>query len=269
MNRPHEEEFYVGYMPKAPKGQGRFLMMVVLLLLLLAPLLAWQIARSQNAFGPGTFEYGVVRPYEGWVVEEPFPMLRLERPFGKTEEAFSLYTLVLFGKRNAAEMVAGLQGKKVFLEGTLIHRDDQVMIEVVSDSLKILDQETQPNSGPVGVEMSEVVLLGEIVDSKCFLGVMKPANLKPHKACAIRCISSGIPPVLVVRDGRDTPRYFLLATADGKSINKDILHLVAEPVKVTGRVVTFDNLNVLYADVADFELYTAPEPAPERKELNE
>ena len=41
---------------------------------------------------------------------------------------------------------------------------------------------------------------GEIVDPKCFFGVMKPGEGKPHKDCAIRCILGGIPPVLKVTD---------------------------------------------------------------------
>ena len=31
----------------------------------------------------------------------------------------------------------------------------------------------------------------------CFLGVMKPGRSKPHRACAVRCISGGIPPFKV------------------------------------------------------------------------
>ena len=42
-------------------------------------------------------------------------------------------------------------------------------------------------------------LRGEIVDSKCYLGAMKPGDQKTHKACATLCIRGGIPPVLVER----------------------------------------------------------------------
>lgn len=56
---------------------------------------------------------------------------------------------------------------------------------------------------PIGayLELGETTLKGEIVDSKCYLGVMNPGNLKAHRACAINCIQGGVPPVLLVRDG--------------------------------------------------------------------
>jgi hypothetical protein len=41
---------------------------------------------------------------------------------------------------------------------------------------------------------------GEIVDSKCFLGVMVPGSGKTHKDCASLCLRGGIPPALYVRD---------------------------------------------------------------------
>jgi len=50
----------------------------------------------------------------------------------------------------------------------------------------------------VGQSFAQQKPVGEIVDSKC-LGVMTPGQLTTHRACAIRCISGGIPPVLHVR----------------------------------------------------------------------
>ena len=93
-----------------------------------------------------------------------------------------------------------------------------------------------------------MTLVGEIVDSKCFLGVMKPGNSKPHRACAARCISGGIPPVLLVRDKQGNPTYFLLVSSAGESVNDAVLDLVAEPVEITGRVMRHGDLLVLHAD---------------------
>ena len=44
-----------------------------------------------------------------------------------------------------------------------------------------------------------VMLRGEIVDSKCYLGVMNPGEGTVHRDCAARCLSGGLPPMLVVR----------------------------------------------------------------------
>lgn len=42
-----------------------------------------------------------------------------------------------------------------------------------------------------------VTLDGELVDSKCYLGTMKPGDGKTHKSCAILCLRGGIPPLFV------------------------------------------------------------------------
>jgi len=86
------------------------------------------------------------------------------------------------------------------------------------------------------------------VDSKCFLGVMNPGQLAPHRACAIRCISGGCPPVLLVRRERGPPLYLLLVSAGGASVNKQVLDLVAEPVEITGEIEQQGDLLILRAD---------------------
>src|SRR5947207_1819862 len=91
-------------------------------------------------------------------------------------------------------------------------------------------------------------LVGEIVDSKCFLGVMNPGQLTPHRACAIRCISGGVPPVLVVRQKNGPAIYLLLVASDGKPV----LDIVAEPVEITGEVEREGDLLILRADPATY-----------------
>jgi hypothetical protein len=91
------------------------------------------------------------------------------------------------------------------------------------------------------------------VDSKCYLGVMKPGHLKPHRACAARCISGGVPPVLLVRDLEGSASYLLLADADGRAVNSRVQDLVAEPVRIRGEVRRFDDLLVLFADPDTYE----------------
>ena len=93
---------------------------------------------------------------------------------------------------------------------------------------------------PAQVALGRQLLRGEIVDSKCWFGVMKPAQGKAHKDCAIRCISGGAPPAFVVRsagaDGRERTLVLLLAATDGAPLGPRILDLVAEPVEIAGEV---------------------------------
>ena len=101
---------------------------------------------------------------------------------------------------------------------------------------------------PLGVH----TLVGRIVDSQCYLGIMKPGIGKPHRACAVRCISGGIPPVFVVADGRGPAAYLMLVGADGRAVNAEVLEMVDEPLEITGEVERQGDLLVLKADPATY-----------------
>ena len=90
------------------------------------------------------------------------------------------------------------------------------------------------------------------MDSKCYLGVMNPGQLTTHRGCAIRCISGGIPPVLLVRQTNGPALYFLLVSRDGKPMNKQVLNMVAEPVQITGEVERQGELLIVRADPATY-----------------
>lgn len=82
---------------------------------------------------------------------------------------------------------------------------------------------------------------------------MNPGQLTPHRACAIRCISGGIPPVLLVRQKHGPAIYLLLVSTDGMPVNKQVLDMVAEPVKITGEVERQGEMLILRADPASYE----------------
>ena len=83
---------------------------------------------------------------------------------------------------------------------------------------------------------------------------MNPGEGKPHRACAVRCIAGGIPPLLVVEPtGRRRPSRVLLTGPGGRAINAEVLDYVAEPVRVTGELERLDGRLVLEADPAEIE----------------
>ena len=248
MNYNDRDDFYVGYLPAAPAALARWLKPRIFLLVLVPVVLAALLSVAQGPFAASVFEFGHPRDFEGEIVENPYPMIRLERPGqGLEPAANSHYFLVSFGKAGARAAVKGLEGRRVRLRGQLIYRDDQTMIELDSHTpiQPLADQ--GPVRSPHRRELGEMTLVGEIVDSKCFLGVMNPGNLKTHKACAVRCISGGVPPVLLVRDSH-TAHYFLLVSESGRQVNRSVLDLVGEPVEIRGRVSRFDDLYLLSAD---------------------
>lgn len=234
-------EFYVGYQKEMPDSIARFLRRRVALVLAGVVVLAAGLAASQRPFGKGRFEFGTVRTFEGLVNLHPYPTLLLAKPDGVQ----SRFLLVAPGKFGATSLFEAWNGRRVKLEGTLIERDGRSMLEVVPDSVSSSDtSEYSIDERLVG----PFTLRGEIVDSKCYLGVMKPGNLKPHKSCAIRCISGGIPPVLLVRDAEGNAQYFVLTGANGEPLNEFVIPYVAEPVEVSGDVIRTDDLYVLKID---------------------
>lgn len=130
------------------------------------------------------------------------------------------------------------------------------MIEARPESIQLADRpipSLQSSNTPSlpSVAMS-VTLKGEIVDSKCYLGVMNPGSLTPHRGCAVRCISGGIPPILLVRQEKGPPLYFLLVSSDGSPVNKQVLDMVAAPVEITGNIVRQGELSILRADPSTY-----------------
>ena len=239
------DDFYIGYQRQAPAGLGRFLRRVVVALLLAGSVVAVTLAALQGRFDPGVFEFGVVRDFEGTIQARPHPLLLVDRP-GEGAGEPSRFFLVAAGKHGADADIAGLDGRRARLRGTLIHRQGQTMVEVVAGSIEAIGV---PGAGTgAAIDLGIQTLRGEIVDSKCYLGVMKPGRGKPHRACAKLCIRGGIPPVLRVVTDSGEYRHLLLTDEAGGAVNDRVLDLVAEPVEITGRVLRTGDLLMLRAD---------------------
>ncbi len=236
------DAFYIGYQKEMPPKIASFLRTRIIGLFALAIAVGIAIVRAQHPFPASRFEFGKYRDFEGIISARPYPTLILCEP----EAACSRYFLVQAGKHGAQSLFSDKDGQRVRLRGSLIYRDDQHMIEV--DASSVLLSGAMAQAGTNVQELGTFTLRGEIVDSKCFLGVMNPGNLKTHKACAIRCISGGCPPVLVVRDEKGMAEYFVLASVAGGPLGPEILDFVAEPVEIAGDVEKRDNQLVLKID---------------------
>ena len=199
------DEFYIGYEPQMPDGLARRVRRVTLGVLAIALMMPAVLVYSEDRFAAAVFEYGRVRSFSGQIVEFPYPALMST----DTNGALTTHWLVGPGKRGAADVVRGRDGQRVQLSGTLIYRDRDSMIEVVPDSLVGIgsgERALEPlQSGGV------VNVIGEIVDSKCHLGVMRPGEGPTHRDCAVRCLLGRIPPMFVPRDRGDLERVPLVA----------------------------------------------------------
>lgn len=203
-------DFFIGYLPHMPSALGPLVKRAAVALVLLGLALALLLVAGQSPFAESTFAYGQVRQYTGRFDVWPYPMLHA--PQGR-------FLLVAPGKHG---LVLPFDQTIVTLSGTVARRGKDQLLEVIPSSV------TPHHAAPAEPtrDLGSVELAGEIVDSKCYLGVMNPGQGKVHRDCATRCISGGVPPALLV-DGR-----VVLLVAERRAI----LPLIGQPVQVQGRL---------------------------------
>src|SRR5262245_24207416 len=179
------DEFYIGWEAKAAPAIGKAVRKVVVVLLSLAVFTSVVLAVSQRMIGQSVFEWGTSKTFSGILQTQPYPHLLVPRPGNAGGlPQFSTYYLVApwkFGLNR--EVLAPFSRNSVTLKGTLIYRGNQTMIETKPEWIHASDK-SSAISLPQTTRLGRQTLVGEIVDSKCFLGVMNPGQLTPHRAWA-------------------------------------------------------------------------------------
>ena len=231
----NSEDFYIGYLPKMPKSSARFVKAFVALAFAAALTAALVLWLGQKDFPASVFEFGAAKDFEGTIQAGAVPFLLIEKPERNTGlPTFERIPLVGEGKH--AFRAGDFDNRRVKLKGTLIYRDGLRMIEVVGNSVEIISGSFSPVTG-AAESLGGFALKGEIVDSKCYLGVMNPGASKPHRDCAALCLRGGIPPLFIVKDFRGNISELWLVSEKGESVNKEVLDYVAEPLEISGEVL--------------------------------
>ena len=243
--------FYIGSRPRMGRRLARFVAPVAGLLVAGAALLGGALPVLHRPYAPARSDFRDVREFEGIRVAEPAPHLVVVRPGETGGRGFSRYWLVGRGKSGPRVDLAALDNQHVVVRGSLIYRDGQTLL-AVKGAQAVEHPTLDAGALAQGESLGRFTLRGEIVDSKCFLGTMRPGNTKVHRGCAVRCIAGGVPPVLLVREDNGDALYFLLVAADGSAVNDRVLDLVAEPVEIEGEVVRLGDAFVLKADPAGY-----------------
>jgi hypothetical protein len=197
------------------------------------------IAALQQPFPPAEFEFQQFKHHMGYLLLEPFPILVKGR---------EMIPLVAPGKHGAAPLFPGMHGAWISLSASRIHRGVHEMLEVVPESIQRSSLRDAGGVAPTEV-LGQVTLSGEIVDSKCFLGVMNPGSGRVHRECAIRCLSGGVPPVFIALDEQVKSHSLWLTDLNGQPLSTQILDYVAEPVRVSGSLVRQGNLTFFRIDL--------------------
>lgn len=243
----NNDDFFIGW-ADTPKVDRRFLLGAGVALVTGTTAVGIGIAARQRPVGPGTWNMGEIREWRGIATAEPYGMLRTIDLDGTERTAL----LACQGKCGVSAKIGALAGKPVVVKGSLIQRGPYAMIAVI-DGLDWIREDPDGSVGglafPEPEPLIDVSLNGEILDTKCWFGAMRPAQGKTHKACASLCIRGGLPPAFYVRDLKDQTALMIM-TSGGFGHNKDLLPYVADPVTITGKVYRFGDLFLLDAPVS-------------------
>jgi hypothetical protein len=228
---PSEPEFYVGYLP-IPHGLRKTICRVLAGLGAIAVATAAILIAAQQPFASSNFEFQQYRDFRGTLLAGPYPALAIP---GQGLP----WLLVGPGKHGVGDL-RQLDGREVRLKGERISRGQDHMIELLPGTLSAGGK---GDLAAGAVDLGEVQLTGEIVDSKCYFGVMNPGNGKVHRDCAVRCISGGIPPAFLVRDANSHTEALLLA-----NWKPELLNHIAEPITIRGCLARSSGRLTLYAE---------------------
>lgn len=189
-------------------------------------------ALFQNPFDSGVFEFGTRRHFEGVLRAHPIPHLLSMSPTGAQGPVILLCGEGKFGP--PPEVLEEYDGRHIAFQGTVIAREGVVMVQM-DDPASLTAKGDGPRIEESFADLGPVTLDGELVDTKCFFGVMRPATGKVHRGCAVRCLSGGVPPGLLVRDSLGNGTVVLLAGPVGHPMSYDV-EWAARTVRATGRL---------------------------------
>lgn len=252
-------EFYIGWMAKAPATQSKFLRLIAVLLLVFCVVCGALTGVQQKKFSTASFEFGMLTSITGIYQKEPVPSIKVSSrldPWGTS--TYITIPLVGYGKFGAEGVIEkweknrtiSLENRKVTVRGTLLYSDGKSLLQVDEHDNNMLevDSTVLKTSNFSFKELGMVTLSGELIDPKCFFGVMKPGHGKPHLDCAVRCVEGGMSPVFYVRNEQGISNYYLVLDKDGNKMNSLFKDYIARPIRLTARAVQVDDWVVLYTD---------------------
>lgn len=231
------DPFYVGYLP-TPRPLVGFLAVLAGAVLGASAVLAVTLVVAQGDWRDAGFQWEEgYTTLTGVLRVDPYPVLYLppdaDHPRGRA------VPLSGEGKRGVREKAAGLDGKAVDAGGFILRAGDREMLQVGGEVDLRPAADPSPLAGFAGPAAEAVGprrLRGEIVDSKCYLGAMRPGEGKTHKLCANLCLIGGIPPMFAVYRSDGPPELLLLADAAGGPVTAALLDDTARYVELSGTV---------------------------------
>lgn len=223
-------DLYVGYLP-VPRRYVKFVRVVVPLTLWVLAMMGAVWASRQPDPGAAVWEDEAPQVFAGTILAKPYPLLLAA---GEPGVAPVTHALVEGGKHGGARAIPFDQ-QFVMVRGYRLSRDGREIIELAEDNDAIAPAQGASVSGILPRAIGPLTLRGEIVDSKCYLGSMKPGEGKTHKACATLCVRGGIPPMLVTLAPDGSLSYIIIARNETEPMGEEILEYVGDEVIVQGQ----------------------------------
>lgn len=226
-----DEQIYVGYRAMGP-AHKRFTQIVVLAILVVGAWTGAMLSAAMRPAGTGRWDTSHTGTETGVIRMDPYPFL--ETPEGPI-------LLAEPGKFGAQKPLSDKAGREARITGTALSRGNRRALEI--DTLEMLGENESPT--PLLEFVSNVIeLRGEILDSKCFLGAMKPGDGAMHKSCAMQCLRGGITPLFVGEDSKGKVVDAVLCLPDLAPIGEDLIGYAGEPVTVRGRLARLGMLEL-------------------------
>lgn len=243
-----QDEFYIGWQEEAPDGFQKMALLFFAVVSMSAIAFVGFFSRAEKGFVDSYFDYGNLTEVSGQLVMKPAPALLTEEN-GKSRTI----PLVGFGKFGAGPVLESFKSKltgditsyRVTIRGTYFQYQDKRWMELTEGENSLVDFAPATSRERKILQQGSVTLSGEIVDPKCFFGVMNPGTKAVHRSCARRCISGGIVPVLAIRENGQFVDYYMLEDASKDDLFQEILPYVGLPITISGDVTAYDDWKVL------------------------
>lgn len=258
MEDKKKDEFYVGYINQMGSKTKRTVRLFVFLAVLAVVIVAGLFALFQQPAENSRFDFDSTTVLEGVYLETPYPLLRVKLGGDQYKDI----VLLGFGKSGALPYLTALKeegklpGKTLRIEGNLLYYNGKSLLQITDENdIEIIDSKggglTPQQEGMQ--DPTNRIMEGEIIDPKCFFGVMKPGYGKIHRSCASLCIAGGIPPVWMTTNEKGDEAYFLITDLKGNAIHKDLLPYIGQASKVEGTVSQKGSWSYLALDVKKIE----------------
>ncbi len=246
-----KDNFFIGWMDGLDVNIKKSISRFVFPAILIGFVFLFSFTFSQRKIANSEYRYNEVAEYTGFVSNTPFPHILITKGkdiFGNpVNEVLPLVNAWKFGADSLIDQWFKKNNNGMAtINGTIIIRDSVKAMELTNKENSFHQPKTQlSNFQPSIQKLGRVTIKGEIIDPKCYLGAMNPGEGKPHRSCAIRCISGGIMPMITYTENNQK-KYAVLLGESGEKINNQVLDFVAEPVEITGFFSKYENWNYIY-----------------------